>query len=547
MTTAVTLCAGPSCSAAASASQLTRLDLPAALLQNQQNTHSTRASVFSFSTSAAAASLGEPGRICVDFCFFGADLLQQHHRRGIGAEFARGHCARLFCLGALDAHQRGVAQLVAAGLHGQHRRRGHFDRLEPPLFKLALHLDAGIGFFHVQDQRGVGQAEQLGNNDAGLAQSQVFRLQAGQHQVGILRLDGRGQQPRHAQRIASRQIVADDMDCPVRALGQRLADGRAHALRPRADDDHSRRRADFPSVAAPLPAHRRRARSWRTADPLFNPFAVAAIRTGASRSGTCLMATMIFIFQCSWVAPVSRLAVVRVSRPAQESGRSVMKQSPRGNLRQYPSAPARLRLLPRAHPETSYCRKGRPRRCPRAGRSQLRRAHVAHALARLFAQKRQPAAGSATETALARARRFHQFTGQRGNFPRLLVNAAIPPQITRIVEDNLLSRPLFDAAAGPRTAPETRCGAPPRAACRTPSSPPESCARSAGKSTRSSSPCSASGPQGSPRPVAERPDRCPAAAPDRPCISPCAARQSSSPRYCITRTSASTISRPLGS
>ena len=49
-------------------------DPPAALFQNQKNTHSTRASVFSFSTSAAAASFGEPCRICVDFCFFGAAI-----------------------------------------------------------------------------------------------------------------------------------------------------------------------------------------------------------------------------------------------------------------------------------------------------------------------------------------------------------------------------------------------------------------------------------------------------------------------------------------
>ncbi len=44
-----------------------------------------------------------------------------------------------------------------------------------------------------------------------------------------------------------------------------------------------------------------------------------------------------------------------------------------------------------------------------ARRRQLRRAHMAHALAFLLAEKRQPAARSAAKTALMRARRFHQF------------------------------------------------------------------------------------------------------------------------------------------
>src|SRR5579863_10030313 len=47
--------------------------LPAALLQHQQNSHRTLASILSFSTSAVAASLAEPDRICVFFCLFGAE------------------------------------------------------------------------------------------------------------------------------------------------------------------------------------------------------------------------------------------------------------------------------------------------------------------------------------------------------------------------------------------------------------------------------------------------------------------------------------------
>ena len=67
-------------------------DLPAALLQNQKNTHRTRASVFSFSTSAAAASLAEPGKICVDFCFFGAEICSSTTVGAtIHAELRRAH------------------------------------------------------------------------------------------------------------------------------------------------------------------------------------------------------------------------------------------------------------------------------------------------------------------------------------------------------------------------------------------------------------------------------------------------------------------------
>ena len=127
ITTAVMSCAGPSCSAAARASQLERLILPPRLFQNQKNAHSTRASVFSFSTSAAAASFGEPGRICVDFCFFGSrDLFEHDDGRRVRAELGGAHRAQFFRFGVLDAHQRGVAQLGAARLHGEHRGQRAF-------------------------------------------------------------------------------------------------------------------------------------------------------------------------------------------------------------------------------------------------------------------------------------------------------------------------------------------------------------------------------------------------------------------------------------
>ena len=153
---------------------------------NQNAAHSTLASNFSFSTSAAAASFGVPGSICVVFCFCGSAIRSSTTTGAAStAKLGRRYRAHLLGLGALDAHQRGVAQLVAAGLDGEHRRGGQVDGLEPALFQLALHRQAGVSLFHLQDERGVGQAEQFGQDDAGLALAQVFGLEAGEHQVGI--------------------------------------------------------------------------------------------------------------------------------------------------------------------------------------------------------------------------------------------------------------------------------------------------------------------------------------------------------------------------
>jgi hypothetical protein len=100
-----------------------------------------------------------------------------------------------------------------------------------------LTLRPVVGFFYVQDQRGVGQAEQFGEDDAGLAQAQVFGLQAGEHEVGALLLDGGGEQAGYAQGVAGGEIVAGNVDGAVCALGQGFADGLADALGAGADDD----------------------------------------------------------------------------------------------------------------------------------------------------------------------------------------------------------------------------------------------------------------------------------------------------------------------
>ena len=80
-----------------------------------------------------------------------------------------------------------------------------------------------------------GRPSSSATNDAGLAQAQVFGLQAGEDQVGVFGLDGGGEQPRYAQSIARAEVVADDVDGAVGALGESFADGGAHALRAGAD------------------------------------------------------------------------------------------------------------------------------------------------------------------------------------------------------------------------------------------------------------------------------------------------------------------------
>jgi hypothetical protein len=83
----------------------------------------------------------------------------------------------------------------------------------------------------------VGQAEQFGDDDAGLAEAQVFGLQAGEDEVGILRLDGGGEQAGYAEGVAMAEVVAVDVDGAVCAFGEGFADGLAYALGAGAEDD----------------------------------------------------------------------------------------------------------------------------------------------------------------------------------------------------------------------------------------------------------------------------------------------------------------------
>ncbi len=72
------------------------------------------------------------------------------------------------------------------GLDGEQRGQRHLDVLEPAVFQLALHADGAILLLHLHDDGGVRQAQQLGQDHAGLAVTQVVGLQAGQDQIGLL-------------------------------------------------------------------------------------------------------------------------------------------------------------------------------------------------------------------------------------------------------------------------------------------------------------------------------------------------------------------------
>jgi hypothetical protein len=71
-----------------------------------------------------------------------------------------------------------------------------------------------------------------------------------------------------------------------------------------------------------------------------------------------------------------------------------------------------------------------------ASRGEFRRAHLAHAVALFLTQKREASAGAAAKAALPRARRFHQFAGQRRDLARLVVDVAVAAEIAGIVVDD---------------------------------------------------------------------------------------------------------------
>ena len=113
---------------------------------NEYAAHSTRTSNFNFSTRAAAASFAVPGRICVDRCFCGRATAREPREPRRRAEIGCGHAADLLGLGALDAHEGCIAQLVAPRLDGEQGGQGKLDGLKPSAFEFAFDLSPASVF-----------------------------------------------------------------------------------------------------------------------------------------------------------------------------------------------------------------------------------------------------------------------------------------------------------------------------------------------------------------------------------------------------------------
>ena len=116
-------------------------------------------------------------------------------------EVGGGDDADFLELGAFDAHEGGVAELVGAGLNGEQGGGGHFDVLEPAVFELAEDLDAGGGDFRLEDECGVGDGEEFGEDDAGLTEAEVVGLEACEDEVGLFVADGGGEEAGDAEGV----------------------------------------------------------------------------------------------------------------------------------------------------------------------------------------------------------------------------------------------------------------------------------------------------------------------------------------------------------
>ena len=175
-------------------------------------------------------------------------------------EFAGRDASDFFRLRLLDAHQRGVAQLVDAGLNGEQRGQRHFDVLEPAVFEFALDLDAAPRLLRPHDDGGVRQPQHFGEDDAGLAVAEIVGLQAGEDQVGLLGFERPSPSCGRAPRVSSEPGSSVSMwmarSAPLARASRMVCAARSG---PGAERRPLRRRAS-PSAAGLLRARRRRAR-----------------------------------------------------------------------------------------------------------------------------------------------------------------------------------------------------------------------------------------------------------------------------------------------
>ena len=106
-----------------------------------------------------------------------------------------------------DAFQRRVARLVDARLNRQHRRKRQLHPLKPSRFEFALQFQAALVHVNLHDDRGVRQAQQFRQQHAGLSETLIVALQAGQNQVEIFVLHRSSQRAGRRQRIEQIKFV----------------------------------------------------------------------------------------------------------------------------------------------------------------------------------------------------------------------------------------------------------------------------------------------------------------------------------------------------
>ena len=164
--------------------------------------------------------------------------------------------------------------------------------------------------FHLHDDGGVRQAQQFGQNHAGLAVAEIVGLQAGEDQVGASPFTAAASSCAAASGSSARHVFLD-VDGAVGAFGEGFANGRGGARRTGAEGDHFAAvlflelQACFQGVGVRLVDLVGEIGLLRSTSP------EDAMRNCESRAGTCLMATMIFM---SCYLALWRQAILTASR-----------------------------------------------------------------------------------------------------------------------------------------------------------------------------------------------------------------------------------------
>ncbi len=115
-------------------------------------------------------------------------------------------------------------------MDGEHGGEREFNPLEPAGFEFALEFEAGRDDLDGHDDGGVRAAQEFGEENARLAEALVVALKAGEDQVEIFRLEGRGHGTGRGQRVELEEFRVGDVDAAIGAFGQGFLDGLLDAI-----------------------------------------------------------------------------------------------------------------------------------------------------------------------------------------------------------------------------------------------------------------------------------------------------------------------------